>query len=157
MPKPSLLFLCLPLGLLTFASCGGGEEARAEAAFRSFWAALKRRDTGGMEPYVTKRSRPYLRFLPAPEGGRDPILLGIEREAGRIRLEVRDPGGEGGTGSGAFILRRERGLWKVDLIATAGEGAREVPRSGKGVRVVPAALPAWRLREAVRVFEASRR
>ncbi len=123
-----------------------------------FRRALAARDFTALRPLVTERSRPYLEALPAPKGSQPLRVQAAVRRGSRLRLVVEDPNPGAPVRAGEFVFFKERGRWRIDLIATAGRGAREVRRPGPGKPIfVPARLPRRALGRAVEAYLRRRR
>jgi hypothetical protein len=117
---------------------------------------LRSKNGMGLMEILTEASR---RFVPAllkkTPGKLPPLLLSVKQEGSRIEAEMRDPNPGAVVRKGTFILVKEDGEWRIDLLATAGINSREVALPGNSTRIVPARLSKKKLEEAKRLFEAS--
>lgn len=123
------LFLLLALGALP--ACGTDTAAATAASvLGEFQDALRAGDQDRCRALVTSQSAPALDAIPwAALRARKPLTLGeVEVQNGRFHVHVLDP--NDGDRPGEFILVREYGRMVVDLVATAGLTAEEVPGSG---------------------------
>ncbi len=153
MKKAVILFF-----LLIFGACGGGPTADQIAAsrLRAFQESLRAKDGMRLMGILTESSR---RFVPAllrkTPGALPPVLLSAKREDSRIEALVRDPNPGATVSEGIYILAKEDGEWRIDLVATGGANSREKALPGPSTRIVPARISRKRMEEARRLFEAS--
>ncbi|MGA1608323.1 MAG: hypothetical protein ACO4CT_15160 [Planctomycetota bacterium] len=129
----------LPVALLALllTSCGSrpGAEDEVRARFGAFELARRADDTEALFDLVTRDSLPALEALqPGAARQRGALLVeGVDvRDASRSEVRAREAGGEGAT----FVLVREAGAWRVDLLETVAtthgtvQGAPEITPSG---------------------------
>lgn len=141
--------------LLALGSCDAGTREPI-SRFRLWHQALARGDRPALARLMTEKSRAYLDHLPERSSSRhDARILEARREGSRVYLRVRDESPRAEVAEGTFVVVREDGEWRVDLLATAGRNSRETDIPGKApTRVVPVRLPEWRRRKAAAMFEA---
>lgn len=151
-----LLASALPLWL---ASCGEDPAfAAARTCLKQFQQGLRNGDEVLLRRSVTTRSRQFVSKLPQRPEALDLEVREQSRDNSRIYLDVTDPSPNAPVRTGRFVVAKEDGVWLVDLIATAGEGAREVVGEGPArPRFVPKKLSESELRQASRALEASAR
>ncbi|GEM_PF-3024797 len=153
-----IILLLLPFFL--FAGCERENSAAEIASTRleSFQGLLRKKDGLGLMGILTESSR---RFVPAllkkTPGEQAPLLLSVKRNGSRIEARMRDPNPGAIVPEGTFILVKEDGEWRIDLVATAGANSHEVALPGNSTRIVPTRLSKKKLEEARRIFEASYR
>ena len=125
--RPTLPMLILPW------LCGCGSDmapANAASVLAEFQEALFAGDADRCERLVTSQSRPALAAIPwAALRSRKPLVIGeVEAHDGRFHVQVLDP--NAGDRRGEYLIVREYGQLRVDLVATAGLTAEEVPGTG---------------------------
>lgn len=125
--RSTVLLLILPW------LCGCGSEtaaATAASVLVEFQDALLAGDADRCGRLVTSQSRPALAAIPwAAMRNRKPLVIGeVEVHDGRFHVHVQDPNDS--DREGEFLVVREYGQLKVDLVATAGLTAEEVPGTG---------------------------
>lgn len=133
----------LTLALLPLAACGGDPDLRAATAtLRRFHRALVDRDLAALRDSLARGSRHFARLLPAPgnRSSRPLEILRARRENSRFYLEVRDENAGAAVREGTYVVVKESGDWRVDLVETAGHNAREHALPGSPTRLVPASL-----------------
>jgi hypothetical protein len=112
----------LGLGLLAvLCSCGEDELVTgARAGFARFQDATLAGDRTAMMRSVTQDSRAAIHHVDiasAQQRERLEVLSAEARNAGRVELRVADP--NAGGAQSVFVVLRERGEWRVDILATA--------------------------------------
>ena len=136
------------------------EELRAQARFERFVEALCEGRRSSLRWLVTEECAPYVQHMGelGRAKGKKPLeLLSLELDGSRALARVRDPNPGAAAPEGEFVLVREGGEWKVDLIATAGRGARQQELPGSGFRVTQTGLSEKERFEAARAMEAKYR
>ena len=149
-PHPSLLIVAF------LVSCGSQEDdARAAARdlVARFEQALRRGDRGALRDVVTLESRPAIDAMPLPAiADKAPlVLLDVVARAGTWHVGVRDPNAN--DKEGAFVVVQENGSLRVDLVASAGLTAREVPLPGAATRTVMRPLTPQQLEQAAHMAQ----
>jgi hypothetical protein len=123
---------------LAAAGCESGDAAasRARELVARFEQALRQGDRALLRALVTSESRPAVDALPLEAvAAKQPLaILGASARDGAMRVRVRDP--NRGGADGAFVVVAENGELRVDLVASAGLTAREVPQPGPSTRTV---------------------
>jgi hypothetical protein len=128
------------LGLLALlAACGPTshpDTAAACAVVERFERALRQRDRGGLADSITRESREALDALTEkPVGDKLPLqILGAAPRADGILVRVHDPNGT--ARDAGFMVVRENGELRIDLIASAGLTITERPLPGGAERQV---------------------
>lgn len=135
---------------LLLPACHGDERAvRARALVSRFEQALRAGDRATLRQVVTCASRSAVDALPLEAcASKAPLVVldAVARPDG-LHVRVRDPNQAGQ--AGAFVVVQENGELRVDLVASAGLTAREVPLPGPATRIVSRPLsPAERERAA---------
>ncbi|MFO1053446.1 MAG: hypothetical protein U1F36_14635 [Planctomycetota bacterium] len=116
----TLRAVCLLLALASLPGCNGGDDGSTEAraTFASFQAALRSGDRDALRDLLTRDCGPAIEPL-AEAKGRDASEVMIESAAatgsGTVELHVRDAAGS----AGVFVVVRESGRWRVDLVESA--------------------------------------
>ncbi len=136
------------LAFALFSSCSrsDGDAAAARAAFDSFQAAAIAGDRDALAGVVTRESRPAIEQIDLDALGKRQRLLveGTKRPtSGRFEFRVRDPRATPPDRSSMFVVVREAGQWRVDLVDTLL--ANQVVHSGNGTRIVPGGLDRQRI------------
>jgi hypothetical protein len=134
------------------AACGGdAAEAAARAAFARYQDALFAGDRPALRAVLSVESRPVVPHLPLERAGGQQRLevLRAERHDPELHLVVRDP--NAGGAERTFVLVREDGEMRVDLVATTAFNHERRPNPGGGYALetrplTPAEL-AWAQRE----------
>lgn len=124
-------FALIVLALPWLTGCGRDTAAATAATvLDEFQAALRAGDADRCRTLVTSESAAALDTIPwAAVRKRQPLAIqGVERDNGRFRVRVTDPN-DGGR-AGEFLVVREYGRLVVDLVATAGLTAEELPGTG---------------------------
>ncbi len=151
-----LLSVFLPFFLLSACEKEPSASEIAKSRLESFQGFLRTKNSMGLMGVLTESSR---RFVPAllkkTPGELAPILLSVKKEGIRIEALMRDPNPGAVVPKGTFVLVKEDGEWRVDLVATAGANSHEVALPGNSTRIVPSRLSKKQLDEAKRIFEAS--
>jgi hypothetical protein len=133
------------------------DEREVRRVFAEFVAALCEGRHAELRWLVTEECVPYVAHMQELERAKDkqPLeLLELEIEGSRATLAVRDPNPDAAAPGGDFVMRREDGRWRVDLIATAGKSARQRQLPGGGFRVTQTGLDPKTRFEAARAMEA---
>ncbi len=131
---PVLTLAVLTLWALMPQGCGrsaaAAEEQQAEQVFRTFQGALFRSETATIRKLLTRKSRRFAQTLARQDlAGRQPLrILGTSRVRHQLRVHVRDPN-DGGRES-LFVLVREGGSIRVDLLETTAYNKEERRRPG---------------------------
>jgi hypothetical protein len=116
------------------------EGGVAIARFDEWLSALRGGDREGMRRLTTVESRVFVDHLPLDKAGSVPPDIAVHRlERGRAVLRVKDRSPDAVAADGFFVMQREDGEWRVDLMETAGRNAREVdlPGAPTRTRIVP--------------------
>lgn len=130
--RPPLLTLLLAATLLS----GCGEDVTAEylAAdrFAKFQTALFARDRAALKQLICRDARPAIPELcRADLDGRKPLIVtGITRNRHEYRVHVTDPNHQGAAKDSFYVLTKEDGHLRVDLLATFAYHRRS---SGRGI------------------------
>ncbi len=116
--------------VLQACSPAAAEEHRAVQVFRAFQAALFRGEVASIRPLLTRKSRQFARAIANQRlEGRQPLeVLGTSKVRHQLRVHVKDPN-DGGRES-FFVLVREDGRIRVDLLATTTYNKEERRRPG---------------------------
>lgn len=134
----STAFLAVVI-LLPACSETAAETTAAVRTFEAFQEALFGADRPALRRLVTDSSRPAIDDLPFDDlESKEPLqVLGAERDGADFLVRVTDPnrGGEPGT----YVVVRQGGRLRVDLLATTALHHEEVPY-GDGTELVPKAL-----------------
>jgi hypothetical protein len=105
---------------------GPGVEAEVRAQFGAFETALRHDDTEALFDLVTRDSLPALEAL-QPGAARQRGALVVDavevRDPARTEVRAREAGGDAAT----FVLVREAGAWRVDLIESVATTHGTVP------------------------------
>lgn len=145
---------CVPafaLTLLLPSSCADPALAAAEDSLHRFHRALAQGDRGATRDSVTRGSRPYVRALPKLADASEPLrVVARRRENARVYLDVRDENPGAAVREGTYVVAKEHGEWRVDLILTAGANSHEEALPGPPTRIVPTDLHGEALLEAKR-------
>ncbi len=126
---PVLILLVLPLWALIPQGCArsaaAAEEQQAEQVFRTFQGALFSSETATIRRLLTRKSRRFAHTLARQDlTGRQPLhILGTSRVRHQLRIHVKDPNDSGR--ESWFVLVREGGSIRVDLLATAAYNKEE--------------------------------
>ncbi|PIE22598.1 MAG: hypothetical protein CSA62_11535 [Planctomycetota bacterium] len=134
-----------------------GEEQRARLRFERFVNALCEGNRSSLRWLVSDECAPYVQHmaeLDRAKGKQALELLSMDVDGARAIARVRDPNLGAGQQEGEFVLVREGGEWKVDLIASAGRGARQKALPGGSFRVTQTGLDARARFKAAQVMEA---
>lgn len=150
----SLVLICLTM---LAPSCAEDPAfAAARTSLLQFQEGLRKGDTALLRRCVTSNSRDLVAGLPKRESQISLEITKLTREYGRIFLDVRDPNPDAPVAKGRFVIAKEDGAWLVDLVETAGQGARDVATGPAGPkRFVPAPMTDVQRRAARRAIEAS--
>ena len=141
--KPILLLLAL-------GACAGDDPA-AECLAR-FRQAIAQRDSKAARACVTSASRRFVAKLPDTKGTA-PLEVVRRRQpyASRVELVVRDPHPDAQFSEGTFVVVREDGHWRIDLVETAGANLLETTLPGPSKpRFVPMPLTTAQRRAALK-------
>src|SRR5688572_29223850 len=123
------------LGILYLVAPKDEEGALAIARFDQWLSALRTGDRDGMRRLTTFESRAYVDALPLGRAGALPPEIAVHQlQRGRAVLRVKDRNPDAVAADGFFVLAREDGEWRVDLMETAGRNAREVDLPGAPTR-----------------------
>ena len=153
MPLRLAVILCLSTML---ASCSEDPAfAAAKSSLAEFQRGLQQGDRALLRKSVTSRSREYVSKLPRRASKVPLKVLAQKRENSRIYLDVVDESPDAPVQQGCFVIAKENGSWLVDLIATAGQSAREVANKGQATRLVRTKVSQEQVEAAARVVEAS--
>ncbi|MEZ5967424.1 MAG: hypothetical protein R3F56_26540 [Planctomycetota bacterium] len=128
--------------VLILAGCGEpGALTEAKDVVRTFEAAVRAGDRATARRIVTLESRPAVDAMPLVPSGKAPLTVidAVARPDG-VHVQVRDPNLD--DRAGAFVVVRENGALRVDLVASAGLTAREIPLPGARERTVVRPLSA---------------
>lgn len=131
--------------------------AAARTSLTEFQEGLRNGDAQALRRCVTSKSRELVGRLPRRSSELALEVTKQTREYGCIYLDVRDPNPDAPVAKGRFVIAKEGGKWLVDLIATAGQGSRQIQTGPANApkRFLPAPLTAEQRREAARALEAS--
>ncbi len=149
--------LLLALVACLLAGCASEASERATAAMatvRAFESALRGGDVGELRRLVTDESRPAIDHLPLDAAAKKAPLQVVSATArgDDVLVRVSDPNAD--ATESAFIVVKENGELRVDLVATAGLTARERPLPGPRERVVSRLMtPAQQAEAAARARE----
>lgn len=130
----ALLSACVVL-----VACAGEEARRGSAAMATvtaFETALRSGDRGELRRLVTAESRQAIEHLPLEAAASKAALQVVDATVrdGDVLVRVCDP--NAGAAESAFVVVKENGELRVDLVATAGLTARERALPGPRERVV---------------------
>lgn len=133
------------------AACSGEptEAAAARALVSEFERALHRGDRATLREVVTTESRPAIDAMAlAASADKKPLtFVDATHRVDGLHVRVLDPNAD--DRPGAFVVVRENGALRLDLVATAGLSARDEPLPGPAQRTVVRPLsPADRARAA---------
>ncbi len=149
-------FLLLPFFLISACDQGPSASEIAKARLESFQDFLRTKNAIGLMGVLTESSR---RFVPAllkkTPGKLAPVLLSTKQDGTRIEALMKDPNPGAIVSKGTYVLAKEDGEWRIDLVATAGANSHEVALPGNSTRIVPTRLSKKKFEEAKRLFEAS--
>ena len=113
----------------------GDPSLEVVGRFEAWLSALRNRNKDELRRLSTHESRPYVDLLPADRAGPLPPQIAVHRlDRGRATLKVTDRNADASVQEGFFVLQREDGEWRVDLMETAGRNAREVNLPGPPTR-----------------------
>lgn len=130
------------LAVLALGACDGDPEVQAAAdAFRSFQAALQQGDRAACRALLTQDSVTAVEQFPWDRLRQQQqlVLLDATRASGCFHLRVRDP--NEADRESTFVVAREYGHYRVDLLATIGlQQSSSAPRGPAGF--TPRALTA---------------
>lgn len=128
--------LLLGTALLGAGCAEPADLAGARQVVRRFEDAVRAGDRTALRQVVTSESRPGVDAM-ALDASAPPqpltVLDAVQRPDG-VHVRVRDP--NHGDRVGALVVVRENGDLRLDLVATAGLSAREVPLPGPRQRSV---------------------
>jgi hypothetical protein len=149
-PLSSLL-----LALLLGTSCSetpDGPSVQAVAKLQSFKVCVAKGDKAGMIPLLSLESRNIVQALPKKGRADQPfeILNSWTRSPSEIHVKVRDPDPEAQNRDGTYVVVKEQGKWRIDLVATAGLNSDEVKLPGPSHRLVQKPMSGVELRNQVR-------
>lgn len=125
------------LALLVLPACADPDADAARRAFLDFQSALFAGDVPALRRLVTNESEPAIEHLPlAALAERSALeVSGVERIDGGIqRVFVLDP--QRPHAGGSYVVAREGGRWRVDLLASTL--ANNAHHAGVGYQIVPA-------------------
>lgn len=133
----SLQALAVAFLSLALAGCGPAPKAEDDvlARFEAFETALRADDTEALFDLVTRDSLPALEAIqPGAARQRGPLVVDSVdvRDPSRSEVCAREAGGDGAT----FVLVREAGAWRVDLLESVAtthgtvQGEPEITPSG---------------------------
>ena len=129
--------LAVSLLCVSATACGGSVALdQARSAFTAWHAAMQRGDRDGVRRLVTLGSREYVEsisFDRAQAGARLEIRDG-RLDGNTAVFRVREAGTRDGPVAGTYVLVREDGDWRVDLVETAGLNSREVALPGPSMK-----------------------
>ncbi len=150
-----LPLLALLFSVLLPSSCGQEQvlpSTRAIQKLQAFKVCVAKGDKAGMIPLLTLQSRNVVSALPRKGNPDQPfeILKSWSKSPSEIRLQVRDPDPEAQNRTGTYVVVKEQGNWRIDLVATAGLNSEEVRLPGPSHRLVHKPMSDTRLREQVR-------
>jgi hypothetical protein len=129
--------ICVPLALtITLISQGcshsaaAAEQQEAVQVFKTFQGALFRSETATIRRLLTRQSRRFAHTLARQQlTGRQPLqVLGTSQVRNQLRVHVRDP--NDGDRESFFVLVKEDGSIRVDLVATTAYNKVERRRPG---------------------------
>ncbi len=128
----------VPLALVTlaliaqgcFRSAAAAEQQQAVEVFEAFQGALFGGETATIRRLLTRESRQFTAAIRRqPLAGRQPLeVLGTSKVRHQLRVYVKDPN-DGGRES-FFVLVREDGSIRVDMVATTAYNREEHRRPG---------------------------
>ena len=128
----------VPLALVTLAliaqscsrSAAAAEQQQAVEVFEAFQGALFGGETATIRRLLTRESRPFAAAIQRqPLVGRQPLkVLGTSKVRHQLRVHVRDPNDSGR--ESFFVLVREDGRIRVDMVATTAYNKEEHRRPG---------------------------
>lgn len=121
------------------AGCANEDGRRGSAAMATvtaFESALRGGDRAELRRLVTEESRQAIEHLPLEAAAGKAALRVVDATVrdGDVLVRVRDP--NAGAAESAFVVVKENGELRVDLVATAGLTARERALPGPRERVV---------------------
>lgn len=160
--KTSPRFRTLSGLLLIFALSGGilgscakeshGPSELAVARLQAFKVCVAKGDKAGMIPLLSLESRNIVEALPTKGRVDQPfeVLDQWTRSPSEIHVKVRDPDPTAQNRVGTYVVVREEGRWRIDLLATAGLNSEEVKLPGPSHRLIPKPMSGTALREQVR-------
>lgn len=132
-PRP---FLVLTVAWLTGCQPTSETSTRAQALVARFEQAVRDGDRAGVRDAVTFDSRAAvdaMELVPTPSKAPLVVLDAVARGSA-LQVRVRDPNQH--DQPGVFVVVAENGDLRIDLIASAGLTAREVPQPGAATRTV---------------------
>lgn len=147
--------LLLLLSLCLWTSCGRqgpGPKEQAIGKLQAFKVCVAKGDRAGMVPLLSLQSRNVVEALPRKGRADQPfeILDSWARSPSEVHVKVRDPDASAQNRVGTYVVVREGGMWRIDLVATAGLNSQEVKLAGPSHRLVPKPMSGAKLREQVR-------
>ena len=128
--------------VLVLAGCSA-EPAVIDAArrtFHSYQEALVQADTRKLRRVLARESRVLVPHIPF-ERARDAkplVILGAEQQPPRVLLAVSDP--NDGDRETTFVLVKEDGDLRVDLVATTAFNHKKVAAANPGQQLSPRSL-----------------
>lgn len=142
--------MSLCLALATLGACGASHARDAEAVFAEFQAALLRGDAMAVRRLLARNSVEVADHLPYERiRTQAPVqVLGVRLNDGEIHVHVADPN-QGGRRT-RFVLVREDGALRVDLVATTAYNVDERHVPGAQPRFVPVPVDPREVERAVR-------
>ena len=115
-------FLPLLIAAAILSGCGSGVsvEDLATARFAEFQTALFARDRATLKRIVCRDARAVVPDLcRAPLDGRLPLVVtGVSRNRHEYRVHVTDPNQKGAAKDSFYVLAKEDGQLRVDLLTT---------------------------------------
>ena len=155
----------LALAVVFCTACQPGSDASAQAQdlVARFEQALRSGDRDTLREIVTFESRPAVDAMPLSTlSSKLPlVVLEATSQRGAMYVRVRDPNANDPNTNGrdgVFVVVQENGGLRVDLVASAGLTAREVPLPGPATRTVVRPMsPAEREHAARLAREANQR
>ena len=147
--------LLLLLSLCLWTSCGKqepGPREQAIARLQAFKVCVAKGDRAGMVPLLSLQSRNVVEALPRKGRIDQPfeVLDSWSRSPSEVRVQVRDPDVSAQNRVGTYVVVKEGGQWRIDLVATAGLNSEEFKLPGPSHRLVPKPMSGAQLREQVR-------
>ena len=138
-----------------WTSCGQAPappQAKAVAKLQSFKVCVAKGDKAGMIPLLSLESRHVVEALPRRGNADQPfeILDSWSKSPSEVHVKVRDPDPKAQNRTGTYVVVKEQGSWRIDLVATAGLNSEEVRLSGPSHRLVQKPMSGAALRDQVR-------
>lgn len=141
--------LLLVLALM-LSACHDREAQAVGATFKAFQQAAIAGDRASVAALLTEESRPAAAQIDLGQVSGPAEVRAVDRvHSGRYELTLRE---QGKTEDSAFVLVREAGSWRIDLVETLL--ANHAVRPGEGFSLTPTELDQEQI-ERARAVEAS--